>query len=285
MILPRIDKPTPIFSYHLTTSSRDFLAQTIHFLTFFQLSHSLPTCSNSFSIICHPNLPIVDQPTISVIPFLILYSASVPSVSKSVSLTIDRLRHFECFNVIRQIDRRLREHKSPENVTAELTAHCSKLRDFRQNICLSLIQLNISNITIQLSEKRLPGVICETLGYTRPFTGGRLVTPGQCEKYVDLVRVGLSGNSESKSAHLPKPFQKKKGVLEKGADRKVLQLPTVCKSFNPEQRLACLMIGRLAYRSLQTQTDKNETSAEICKKFHNKHFIRLVEALPGRTKT
>jgi hypothetical protein len=198
------------------------------------------------------------------------------SFSSSDNITIDRLRHFECFNVVRQIDHGLREQKSTETLNSELTAHCSKLRDDRQAICLSLIPSKIPNITAQILNKTLPVVICESLGYVQPFSGGRLITPAQCEKFVDLVRSEIPVSAKNKSEHLPKPFQKKEG--------KLLHVPTACRALDTNLRLSCHVIGRLVSRGLQGGLGKEDTSAEICNKLHGKHLIKLVDSLPG-TKT
>jgi hypothetical protein len=199
---------------------------------------------------------------------LLLFSAS-----KSANATIDRVRHFECFNVVRQVDHALREHKSANNLTAELTAHCNRLRDNRQTICLSLVPSAIANITAQLSNKTLPGVICESLGYLRPFTGGRLVTPAQCEKFVEFGRSGLSKET---SKHLPKPFQAK--------EEKLRQVPAACKSLDADQKLSCHVIVRLVYRGLQSGLEKKDSAKEICQKLHNKRLIKLVDTLPAAPK-
>jgi hypothetical protein len=123
----------------------------------------------------------------------------------------DRIHHFECFNIVRAIDRETHAGKTPEEITTALSTHCDRLDDVRKNICVSIIPNRVPRILELMAEKKGPDAVCEALGFSRSFGGGRLIAKDQCVKYVDLVREDHAKNpkGESRSHIDPKDAEKR----------------------------------------------------------------------------
>jgi hypothetical protein len=191
-------------------------------------------------------------------------------------ISFERLRHFECFNIVRIIDHAVRDGKGAADVTTELTAHCAKLEDSRKNICTSLVPSKVAAITADVSNKTRPDVICEGLGYARPFGGSRQITAAQCAKYVELVRTELAAGGKDEKAHLPKPFKKREGELGRGVFGKVFAGSAACKGVEGDERFSCRVIARLISRALRSDVEKAKPASELCQNLGEKHLIKLV---------
>jgi hypothetical protein len=100
----------------------------------------------------------------------------------------DRIRHFECFNIVRVIERESRANKSRPEISSGLMTHCSRLNDFRQNICAAIVPGRITEALGLLEQKRRPDFVCEMLGYSRWFGNSRFVSEATCIKVIDEVR-------------------------------------------------------------------------------------------------
>jgi hypothetical protein len=194
----------------------------------------------------------------------------------------ERVRHFECFNVIRIIDHAIRDGKSTSAITDELSSHCTKLADPRKNICQSIVPLHISNITTQLSDKKHPDEICESLGFIRHFSG-RVISTSQCVRFVNLTRFEVAAQTESSDEKkksllpLPRPFSKLGSVLSKRSFRRFFGFSSVCKDVTADERIGCHVISRLVGRELPENIDRNVTNLEICQKLNDRHLIKLSE--------
>jgi hypothetical protein len=197
-------------------------------------------------------------------------------LTQSINITFDgpvnteRIRHFECFNVVRIVDRATRDNK--DGTSDELSAHCNKLHNPRKEICLALVPSQVANITAQLAEKRRPDEICESLGYARHFGGGREITSERCARVVDLVRDNPASAPEEAAAKepglkLPKPFGKN------GLTR-LFGFSPACKSIAPEERIVCHVISRFVARA--DDLDSKATADEICEKLVTKHLIKII---------
>jgi hypothetical protein len=100
----------------------------------------------------------------------------------------DRIRHFECFNLVRVIQRETAAGKTELDVTNSLSTHCDRLDDIRKNICIAIVPGQVPKIVELLGEKKTPDVICESLGFTRTFGAGRVIPRDQCTSNVELIR-------------------------------------------------------------------------------------------------
>jgi hypothetical protein len=212
---------------------------------------------------------------------LLLLTTPAPEAEDSLRArtTEERVRHFECFNVVRIVEHSIRAGKDISAITEELSAHCEKLLDPRKNICRALVPAHVSNISDQLSAKQRPDVICESLGFARHFGGGRVVSKAQCIRYVDLARAEINESkaTEEKDSgiHLPRPFSKLTDAFRAGGLRRFLGLTSACKDVPGNEKIECHVIARLFNRALRDSGDKDGTSAEICQKLNERHLIKL----------
>jgi hypothetical protein len=221
---------------------------------------------------------------------LLLLSNCAPEADDSVRAhtSEERLRHFECFNVVRIIEHSLHSNKSATAITDELTSHCAKLTDPRKAICEALVPAHIGNVTAQLSANQRPDVICESLGFVRHFGGGRVVSEAQCIRYADLARAELkeSDNADAQKApgdRLPRPFSKLAGAFRSGGFRRFLGLSAACKGVPAEERAGCHGVASLVSRGLSEGIEKAATGEEICKKLNERHLIKLSDGeIPAR---
>jgi hypothetical protein len=189
------------------------------------------------------------------------------------AVNTDRVRHFECFNVVRIIDRATRSDKEATAISDEVSAHCNKLPNPRKEICSAIIAASLANITAQLADTRRPDAICESLGYPRPFAGGREITAERCASVVDLVKAepapaeGDQGGKKVPLIKLPKPFGRR-GIA------RIFGFSAACKSVAQEERLVCHVISRFVLRG--QGIDKSTSSGAICEKLDAKHLIKIV---------
>jgi hypothetical protein len=100
----------------------------------------------------------------------------------------DRIRHFECFNLVRLIERETQAGKGKEEITKVLDEHCARLDDVRKNICTAINPGQVTKILELMTEKKRPEFICEFLGFARSSGSGRLLPKTQCTSIVDRIR-------------------------------------------------------------------------------------------------
>jgi hypothetical protein len=192
---------------------------------------------------------------------------------------VQRLRYFECFNVVGIVERLLREAKQTAAISNELTEHCGKLPNSRKTVCLALVPASVDTIIAQVTNMTRPEAVCEGLGFKRPLTGARVFTAEQCAKYVDLLRAEPS-DLALKKGPLPKPFKTKTGELGKATLASRSGASAVCKGLPIEQKLACNIISRIVSHRFSADVQKGIPAAEICQKVHDKHLIKIVQAPP-----
>jgi hypothetical protein len=185
-----------------------------------------------------------------------------------------RIRHFECFNIVRIIGHRKKTGKGDSEITDNLTAHCAKLRPPRRNICEAIVPSRIDNISAQLASKHKPQDICESLGFARPPSARRFVPRDQCVKFAEKAKVqpdglDVSGTNVSLKGKLPKPFG------GRGLFSQLFGKPLLCKAAAPEERIGCYVVARLVIKGLRRDLTASMTGSEICDKLEEKKLIQF----------
>jgi hypothetical protein len=250
---------------------------------------------------------------------LCLAKSAMHDLPKFSHFSDGRIHHFECFNIVRSIERETKEGKTEAEITSRLSAHCDHLEDMRKNICLSLIPSQIPRIAALIAEKKTPDVICEDLGFARNFGSGRLIRTDQCTKFVDLIRQDYAkrpkeGKADGVDENDPKHSNRKRIALEKphtergedfrraALDRLDRPFPerepfrnrqgysrasrgygptsTFCKDLDHEERIVCHILSRLVLRGMEDDLEAGTEATEICKKLEEKHLIKLTESAP-----
>jgi hypothetical protein len=215
--------------------------------------------------------------------FAVLTFLSTSALNESLAkhdVPIDRLRHFECFNVVRLIDREVRGGKQVADITADLTGHCKKLSEARKKVCLDVISAHVPAIVAQITNKTRPDAVCDSIGFRRPLSGARSIGLDQCVKFVNLVREDGSDSKDSKN-RLPKPFKTKTGAQGASTLHGRFDVNAACKSFAAEEKLSCHIITRLASKGFLNELQKDARSDAICHKLDEKRLIKLVKPNSG----
>lgn len=223
----------------------------------------------------------------------------------------ERMGHFECFNVVRSVERLVRGGKSVEEITKELDGHCEKVKDPRKNICVQIIPNQIGKIVDFVQEKKRPDYICDMLGYSFNFGSSRLIAKDKCMKYVDAVKSGMSeahdrrpsllsidhdAKVEEMRKHALEPRDLKKlpfGLdhhhhrLERPDPNRIMDHHHILHHIRPgahicheiedhEERTVCHIVVRQAMREMKPELEK-ETSEKICDLMNEKKLIKLTE--------
>jgi hypothetical protein len=220
---------------------------------------------------------------------LFLLSSSVPEPDSGAlrAHNEERLRHFECFNIVHRIRRQIKSGRSQENVTAEFTNYCDKLEDPRKNICLTLIPSQIPTIVTQLETQSHPDEVCQTLGFSRSSERARAVTKEQCTNIVGLVKSAHeskdskdTGSADTPTNHSRSSFFGAVGLGRKfGRDpsgRPLVSSLSVCKEFPVDQKLLCHVISRVVSRRMHDELEKGTTADEICTKLDERKLIKIL---------
>jgi hypothetical protein len=99
-----------------------------------------------------------------------------------------RIRHLECFSIVRIFEHEIRQKRAPADIVADLSTQCTRLQGERKGVCLELLNKSASQIESLLGEQKRPDQICEEIGYARSFTPGYAVSRALCEEIVEHVR-------------------------------------------------------------------------------------------------
>jgi hypothetical protein len=218
----------------------------------------------------------------------------------------DRVKFFECMNVVRMAERTVRLGKESE-VNATLAGHCTKLPDDkRKEVCNQLVPARIAEIVKQLGEHKTKDFICANLGFAHGFGANREIGKADCEKIVASVKKeiaenpgGLFRNRFGRSPHLIGP---KAHLLDEPAkptppgigppgpgfrpgfsDIKKRFLPDVlrekyartCRDFEGPEKGLCHLISRLVHRRFSHEEIGNLTAVEACAKLDESKFLKL----------
>jgi hypothetical protein len=175
---------------------------------------------------------------------------------------------------VRIIGHRKRAGKVEADITADLTAHCAKLRAPRRNICEAIVPSRIDNISAQLAIKRKPQDICESLGFTRPPPARRFVQRDQCVKYAEKAKtqaekVDAPGANESLKGKLPKPF------AGRGLFSRLFGKVYGCRDAPADERVSCYVVSRLVVKGLRGDLRASMTGDEICDKLEAKKLVQF----------
>jgi hypothetical protein len=211
---------------------------------------------------------------------LLSLSLSEPETVRSVPrppTSESRIRHFECFNIVRLTEHSVTIGRSPENITALLTTHCDKIADTRKNICLSLVPAKIPTILAQLQDKKHPEDICTSLGFERLVTYSRTMEKEKCVKIVDQLKEYQKTNESIADAEprFPKLPGSALSGSKLGFQRRFFGAPKFCREMEKEDRISCNIVTRVALRKTKTELDTGVASATICDKLQETKYLNF----------
>jgi hypothetical protein len=118
----------------------------------------------------------------------------------------DRIRHLECFDIVRGVEHALQGGKKEPDMLGPLRDHCATLPDSRKNICTTIITIHLRGIIDLLQEKKRPDFVCDFLGYPRRFGTNRIIPNDNCVRIVEALRNESSyDNGRPEPPPLPLP--------------------------------------------------------------------------------
>jgi hypothetical protein len=109
---------------------------------------------------------------------------SGPSSTVFVS---DRIRHFECYSLVRIVSAELAAQDDTDLI-GSLTEHCQKLPDLQKDVCNDVISKKLPEIRVLLQQKKRPDQVCDAIGYNRSFSSGQTVSKRFCGIIVNKLR-------------------------------------------------------------------------------------------------
>jgi hypothetical protein len=221
----------------------------------------------------------------------------------SLSLSFSRLdphddRHsqFECFEVVRIVDREFHGGKSATEISSIVESRCASLYERRKNVCLGIASNQTQRIIDLLTEKKRPDFICEVLGYPSDSARERAISKEKCLKIVESFRSDTN-ETEPEPRPLPlrpiglredvarpviaegdpRPFGLRDTPRKSFAERHLRHGPPVCRKVEPEDRMPCLILARFVKRGMAQELKDGASAGEICKKLEDRGMIRLTE--------
>ncbi|OHT16025.1 hypothetical protein TRFO_13511 [Tritrichomonas foetus] len=106
-----------------------------------------------------------------------------------------RISHFECFNIVRVIERELQHINQSSQIPAlrtKMAEHCEKLEGQRKDVCTKVTtEESFAKIQEYLKQLKRPDFICTQLGYPRGATGTRVINTKVCSSIVNLIKRDL----------------------------------------------------------------------------------------------
>jgi hypothetical protein len=182
----------------------------------------------------------------------------------------EHVRHLECFNIVRVVERETAAHKSPADVLPGLLTHCGRLPDARKNICLALVPDQVERMIALLAESKRPDEICEGLGYARSLRSGRFIEKDKCSELVDVIR-----KENENSAALPKEDDAA-AVLRphRGDGPGRMGVPRVCRDLPHDQRIVCMIIARFVGRGNGVDDVSAMAPDVVCEKLYDRRLIK-----------
>jgi hypothetical protein len=195
-----------------------------------------------------------------------------------------RIRHFECFNIVKLAETALNEGGSDASVTTALKYHCGNLSDVRQAICLELVPVKIQIILSDLRAKKGSEEICTDLGSPTLLHTVREVAKADCTKMIDSLKQDLKNEGDG-SLGLPSAAGSDlsqlgntiKSLSKQFVRRMTPRRFTFCRAMDKESRITCNIVSRVALKLMKTELADGTESGEICTKLQKTGFLRLTE--------
>jgi len=207
----------------------------------------------------------------------------------------DRLRHFECFNIVRVIEHESQSGKSEAEITTGLTNHCNHLEDHRRNICETIVPSQIPRVLELLKDKKRPDFVCEVLGFARGFGSGRLVSKANCITIVDSIRKEPGDEpvrpkvlddeqmrervwTERDGRPVRMRFDRPDDRFDRMLPMRLPRGPEICQAMDGDQKTVCMVLSRLVLRGMKEELRSGMSSEEICQKLEERHLIKLTDS-------
>ena len=106
----------------------------------------------------------------------------------------DRIRHFECYSIVRIVAGEL-ARLDEADVIGSLTKHCQKLRHLQKDVCNDIVSKRLPEIRFLLQQKKRPDQVCDAIGYNRSFLSGHTVSKRFCGIIVNRLRSAVRDNT------------------------------------------------------------------------------------------
>jgi hypothetical protein len=200
---------------------------------------------------------------------------------RPLSRNNERGRYFQCFNIVRAIERETSSGKSESEVLSGLAAHCDRLTDDRKNICLTIVPDQVPTILGHLREKRRPDFVCELIGFLRSKIGTRVMSADTCTTLVDALLKDrrpdhpLRGPDDNPEADdRPRAFPPRRAA---GDFIPKMPGPGVCHGVAEDARDACMLLSRFVLRGMRTEVEEGMSAEKICERLDEQKLIQITK--------
>lgn len=222
------------------------------------------------------------------IMFPLLFTLSFSAFGRPNKLK-SRLNYIECFNFVKNVEDGITNNLQISELKKNSKEFCNHISNkAKQGFCTSLTTDDQFDKIYELlkNENLSPESVCNKMGYSRSFGGGRVITEEQCTHIIDLLKEDLAEkkSAEDNSDENERDDQKRNGKSRPNSRRMKNKLPltakkftgnNVCKSFSDKDKMTCQVVARIAYRTAYEELTFNESSIRICQKLQDQRKIQL----------
>jgi hypothetical protein len=189
-----------------------------------------------------------------------------------------RIRHFECFNVVRLVEQGRQMGRSRANLTAFLESHCERLIDPRRDICLSIVPDKVRQILLFLEDNKPHEEICSSLGFKRIAGPGRVIEKDQCIRIVDLVKADRAKqqNTSRTSVGGRDSTEQFSGFFRHLAFRRRFASGSeICREVEENDRKTCHIVARLVLRTMPAAIEEGASSRALCSELQRHRYLNF----------
>ena len=215
--------------------------------------------------------------------FAAIAACELPTVANTgfMKFMNDRVCHFECFNIVRQMERAVNDGKEADTIKSEIGKHCEKLSAPRNETCKKMVD-STDKVIGMLKEGKRPDFICDSLGYTRHFRLTTEIPKDKCVAVIDALKKRTHDTTFPRLPMGPKVLEddEKKQIFKpiRGPLIPFARRFGVCKDFeNPQDRMVCQIISRIAFHDMHKELEQGVESGAICDAMKEKGLVKFSE--------
>lgn len=189
-----------------------------------------------------------------------------------------KLSYAECFNFARNLEDEINNDVSIDELKKKAKEYCTQIPDkVRQDFCTSLSQDKQFNEMYNMikNQNMNPESVCAKMGYSRGFGSAKLVTEEQCSNFIDLLKEELKNN---KPIDDPKIKNKNfKRNMNKFHTANRFSVNKVCKKVSENEKMACQIVTRIAYKTLLDDILAGADSTRVCHRLQDLRKIQIAK--------
>ncbi|OHS92953.1 hypothetical protein TRFO_12137 [Tritrichomonas foetus] len=189
----------------------------------------------------------------------------------------DRISNFECFNIVRLVNRQIQSGSSLNQTNTLIHDYCDKINGLRKEVCMSISKDKIPQIVALLHEEKTTEFVCDEIGYRKRSFGQRTpISLKDCEIVVDKIKSNFFLNSEKSKINNSQYEPTKEQFVSFLMRRFFVATGPICRDFPTETKLACYVISRIISKNFLPDISRRIPSKLVCKNLAAMHQIKIV---------